>query len=100
MAEERKEFWRWPEYRYTVPDKDWRDGKIITAGVDVGSVSSKTVIMVDGELYAYAIMRTGSSKFGQCRKGDGMGAGRHRTDSRRYPLHRRDRLRSGQRPLC
>jgi bzd-type benzoyl-CoA reductase Q subunit len=64
MAEEKKEFWRWPEYRRTNPDKDWKGAKVITAGVDIGSVSSKTAIMVDGELYAYAIMRTGSSSAG------------------------------------
>jgi bzd-type benzoyl-CoA reductase Q subunit len=55
-----KEFWRWTESRWTSPEKDWRDGKVITAGVDVGSVSSQAVIMVDGELYAYSNMRTGS----------------------------------------
>jgi len=55
-----KEFWRWIESRWTSPEKDWRDGKTITAGVDVGSVSSQAVIMVDGELYAYSNMRTGS----------------------------------------
>lgn len=38
---------------------DWHEAKIITAGVDVGSVGSKAVIMVDGELYAYSVMRTG-----------------------------------------
>jgi len=57
----RKEYWRWPEYRRTVPDKDWKGAKIVTAGVDIGSVSSKAVIMTDGELYAYSIRRTGSS---------------------------------------
>ena len=56
-----KEYWRWPEYRRTVPGKGWRKAEVITAGVDVGSVSSKAVIMTDGELYAYSIMRTGSS---------------------------------------
>jgi len=56
-----KEYWRWPEYRRTVPAKDWKDAEVITAGVDIGSVSSKAVIMTDGELYAYSIMRTGSS---------------------------------------
>ena len=64
MAEEKKEFWRWPEYRRTIPGKDWKGAEVITAGVDIGSVSSKTAIMVDGELYAYAIMRTGSSSAG------------------------------------
>jgi len=56
-----KEYWRWPEYRRTVPDKDWTKAEVITAGVDVGAVSSKAVVMIDGELYAYGIMRTGSS---------------------------------------
>jgi bzd-type benzoyl-CoA reductase Q subunit len=56
-----QEYWRWPESRWTAPDKDWRKAKIITAGVDVGSVSSQAVIMTDGELYAYGNMRTGSN---------------------------------------
>ncbi len=56
-----KEYWRWPEYRRTVLDKDWTKAGVITAGIDVGSVSSKAVIMIDGELYAYSIRRTGSS---------------------------------------
>ena len=60
MAEEVREFWRWPETRWTNPDIDWRQGKVITAGVDVGSVSSQAVVMVDGELYAFSNTRTGS----------------------------------------
>ena len=59
--EVKKEYWRWPEYRRTLPGKDPKKAKIITAGVDVGSVSSKTMIMLDGEPYAWALMRTGSS---------------------------------------
>ncbi len=54
------EFWRWPEAAWINPDVDWRKGEIITAGVDIGSVSSQTVVMVDGELYAYSNTRTGS----------------------------------------
>jgi len=54
-----QEYWRWPEYRRTVSDKDWRNAGILTAGVDIGSVGSKATIMVDGELYAYSVMRTG-----------------------------------------
>ena len=54
------EFWRWPESRWTASDKDWKEAKIITAGVDVGSVSTQAVIFTDGELYCYASMRTGS----------------------------------------
>ncbi|MFQ6064153.1 MAG: benzoyl-CoA reductase, bzd-type, subunit Q [Candidatus Bathyarchaeia archaeon] len=57
----KKEYWRWPEYRRTVSDKDWTQAEVLTAGVDVGSVSSKAVVMTDGELHAYSIMRTGSS---------------------------------------
>lgn len=55
-----KEFWRWKEYNWRDENLDWREGKVITAGVDVGSVSSQAVVMVDGELYAFSNMRTGS----------------------------------------
>ncbi|MFZ5632458.1 MAG: benzoyl-CoA reductase, bzd-type, subunit Q [Bacillota bacterium] len=55
-----KEYWRWTEYNWMNPDLDWRKAKIITAGVDVGSVSTQAVIMLDGELYAFSNMRTGS----------------------------------------
>ena len=53
------EFWRWTESRWTNENLDWK-GKLITSGVDVGSVSSQAVILADGELYAYSNMRTGS----------------------------------------
>ncbi len=53
------EYWRWPEYRMTVPDRDWHNANVITAGVDIGSVGSKAAVLVDGELYAYAVHRTG-----------------------------------------
>ena len=54
------EYWRWKEYRWHDESKDWRDGELITGGVDVGSVSSQAVIVVDGEIYAFSNMRTGS----------------------------------------
>ncbi len=62
MAEEStsKEYWRWTESNWRDPDINWKDGEIISAGIDVGSVSSQAVIMVDGKLYAYSNMRTGS----------------------------------------
>jgi bzd-type benzoyl-CoA reductase Q subunit len=44
-----------------VPGKDWTGAEVVTAGVDVGAVSSKAAILIDGELYAYSIMRTGAS---------------------------------------
>ncbi len=56
-----QEFWRWKEYNWKSPDIDWKSGSIRSAGVDVGSVSSQAVILVDGELYAYSNMRTGSN---------------------------------------
>ena len=59
MSGEKKEFWRWDEYNWKTSHRDWKDAEVITAGVDVGSVSSQAVIMTDGELYAYANMRTG-----------------------------------------
>jgi len=54
------EYWRWIESRWTSPDIDWKKADIITAGVDIGSVSSQMVVMCDGELYCYSNIRTGS----------------------------------------
>ena len=56
---EKKELWRWTEARWTSPDIDWK-GKLVTSGIDVGSVSSQAVITVDSQLYAFSSMRTGS----------------------------------------
>jgi len=60
MAEEKKEFWRWTESNWKNPDINWNDAKYITAGIDVGSVSSQGVIVADGQILAYGNMRTGS----------------------------------------
>ena len=68
MAEKKKEFWRWKEYNWHDETKDWKSAETITAGVDVGSVSSQAVIMLDGELYAYSNMRTGSNSPDSARK--------------------------------
>jgi len=54
------EYWRWKEYRWHDENIDPRKGQLITAGVDVGSVSSQAVIVIDGKLYAFSNMRTGS----------------------------------------
>lgn len=61
MAEEKQEFWRWPEYNWVNPDMDWKQAKVLTCGIDVGSVSTQGVIMADGVLCCYANMRTGSN---------------------------------------
>jgi len=53
------EYWHWEESRWTNPDTDWKSADIITAGVDIGSVSSKAVVMCDGKIYCYSNMRTG-----------------------------------------
>jgi bzd-type benzoyl-CoA reductase Q subunit len=61
MAEEAKqEFWRWTESNWKNPDIDWEQAKIVTVGIDVGSVSSQAVLMTDGQIYAYSNTRTGS----------------------------------------
>jgi bzd-type benzoyl-CoA reductase Q subunit len=54
-------FWRWAEQRYVDRALDWRRGVTLSAGVDVGSVSSQAVVLVDGQLYAWASVRTGAS---------------------------------------
>jgi len=61
MATEKTEFRKWLEYRWTSPDIEWRKGDVISGRIDIGSVSSQAVIMVDRKLYAYSNMRTGSN---------------------------------------
>jgi len=62
MNEQSKpEFWRWSETNWVCPDKDWEIAEIITAGIDVGSVSSQAVVMTDGAVYCLGNMRTGSN---------------------------------------
>jgi bzd-type benzoyl-CoA reductase Q subunit len=57
-----KEYWRWEEYRRVRADVLSKNKEgVITAGVDVGSVGSKAAIMIDGEMYAWAVTRTGSN---------------------------------------
>ena len=55
------EYWRWQEYHRILPGKSWKNKELITAGVDVGSVGSKAAIMIDGEVYSWGVMRTGSN---------------------------------------
>lgn len=56
-----KEYWRWEEYRRTFPGADPKSVRTISAGIDVGSIGSKAVVMADGRIIACAVMRTGSS---------------------------------------
>jgi bzd-type benzoyl-CoA reductase Q subunit len=55
------EYWRWQEYHRILLGKSWKNKELITAGVDVGSVGSKAAIMIDGEVYSWSVMRTGSN---------------------------------------
>ncbi|MGQ0711660.1 MAG: benzoyl-CoA reductase, bzd-type, subunit Q [Rhodoferax sp.] len=57
----KKEYWRWQENVWVDPHKDWRNAKILTCGIDVGSVSSQAVLVADGELLGYNSMRTGNN---------------------------------------
>ncbi|MFN3821564.1 MAG: benzoyl-CoA reductase, bzd-type, subunit Q [bacterium] len=63
-----REYWRWKEYNWRDESINPIDGRIISGGVDVGSVSSQAVVMVDGKLYAYSNMRTGSDSPESARK--------------------------------
>ncbi len=74
----RKEFWRWPESNWVNPDIDWKKGKFITAGVDVGSVSTQAVVMVDSEFFAFGNTRTGSDSPNSA--SNGMGYALEKTD--------------------
>jgi bzd-type benzoyl-CoA reductase Q subunit len=65
---EKTEYWRWLEYKKVRPNMDPKKANIITAGVDVGSVGSKAVIMLDGEIYAWSVMRTGSNSSDSAKK--------------------------------
>jgi bzd-type benzoyl-CoA reductase Q subunit len=68
MKEEIARYWKWQEYHKVVSGRDWKNADVITAGVDIGSVGSKAVIMTDGEVYSWSVMRTGSNSPDSARK--------------------------------
>jgi bzd-type benzoyl-CoA reductase Q subunit len=72
MTEESKEYWRWQEYSRVRSNKSWDRKDVITAGIDVGSVGSKAAIMIDGDVYAWAVTRTGSNSPDSAKKVLGM----------------------------
>lgn len=63
-----QENWQWPESRWTAQDIDWKKAGLITAGVDVGGVSSQAVVLCDDNLYSYANIRTGSDHAGSAKR--------------------------------
>lgn len=69
MAQQ-QEFWRWKEYNWKDPNVEWKgaNGSIVSAGIDVGSVSTQAVVMIDGRVFAYSNMRTGSDSPDSARK--------------------------------
>lgn len=52
---------RWKEYSWKAPGEDWSRARTITAGVDVGSVSSQALVLVDNRIFCYSNAYTGSS---------------------------------------
>ena len=54
------EYGQWPESSRQFDEIDWKKGNKITAGIDVGTTSSQAAVMCDGELFAYASIRTGA----------------------------------------
>ncbi len=57
----KEEYWRWSEGSWVDPGQNPSRAKVISAGIDVGSVSSEAVICLDGKLFASSTIRTGSS---------------------------------------
>lgn len=56
-----REYWRWAESSFIDENRDWREAKIVSVGIDVGSTSTEAVVCLDGELYSYSIVRTGTN---------------------------------------
>jgi len=50
------------EYASINEELDWKRAKVIAAGVDSGAVSSKAVILLDGQPYAFSQVRTRKPK--------------------------------------
>jgi bzd-type benzoyl-CoA reductase Q subunit len=67
-AEQKPEFWRWTESAWSDPGLAWGTARCITAGVDVGSVSSQAVLAADGRILAYSNLRTGGDSSGSARR--------------------------------
>jgi len=62
------EFARWSETSWQNKDLDWKKAKLITAGVDVGSVSSKAVVLADNEMVCRSCVYTGANSFGSAER--------------------------------
>ena len=60
-ADERVDYWRWSDSVWVSPEVDGRNAAVLTAGIDVGSVSSQAVLLADGRPLSFFSTRTGSS---------------------------------------
>ena len=58
------EYWRWPEEEGVSTGADCKGAAVVTAGVDIGALSTKAAIMCDGELAAYSVIRTDADSKG------------------------------------
>ncbi len=56
------DYWKMSEYASVNEQLDWKKAKVIEAGVDIGAVSSKAVILLDGQPYAFSQVRTRTPK--------------------------------------
>ena len=56
------DYWKMSEYASISEQLDWTRAKVIVAGVDIGAVSSKAVILLDGQPYAFSQVRTRTPK--------------------------------------
>jgi predicted CoA-substrate-specific enzyme activase len=50
------------EYNSMNEKLDWKKAKVIVAGIDVGAVNSKAMILLDGQPYAFSQVRTRTPK--------------------------------------
>jgi predicted CoA-substrate-specific enzyme activase len=56
----KSEYWKWPEIEGISTGIDSTNAAVITAGVDIGAISSKAAVICDGKLAAYSVLRNGA----------------------------------------
>jgi len=56
------------EYVWQAAERGWHKADMLTAGIDVGSMTSKVVVLADGALVSYSILRSGADKPDSARK--------------------------------
>ena len=62
-----REYWKWPESSWVSGEADLKGSGAVTAGVDVGTTSTKAAVLSGGKLAGYAIIHTGAD-FGKAAK--------------------------------